>query len=218
MKRPRISINFAISIDGKITSVAGLRSGWTSKADAARLHQLRENADALMVGRGTLVADSMTMQAPQNPLRCIVSRSGSFDPEHPIFSTLGGQIHLLGTDKPPTAIAGTTQHHQSLTDFLASLVDLKVAQLHCEGGGSLVKALADLDFLDEIHLTWAGFNLFGGREAPGIAGSPSSFLPTTRQFELSHFEPRPDSGECFLSYFRQRDPQCSPSMLSAVST
>ncbi|GAA5480902.1 RibD family protein [Haloferula sargassicola] len=203
MPRPHISLNFALSADGRITSVAGIASGWTSQADKDRFLHLRESADALLVGRGTLEADRMTMTAPQNPLRCVVSGKGRFDPAHPLFHTEGGPIHLLGIYHPPTSIGGTTPHHSSLPDFLATLHrDHGVEKLHCEGGATLVRELAELDAIDEIHLTWAAHTLFGGREAPGITGPPGDFLPASRQFELTHFEPRPDLGECFLSYRR----------------
>ena len=78
MPHPSISINFAVSADGKISSVAKRPSGWTSEEDHARLLRLREGADALLVGRGTLEADRMTMRAPGDPLRCVASRSGRF--------------------------------------------------------------------------------------------------------------------------------------------
>ena len=110
MTRPRISINFAISADGKISSAAKQPSGWTSAADKARFKKLREGADALMVGRGTLEADRMTMTAPGDPWRCVVSRSGKFDPGHPLFHTRGGPIHLLATAGEAPAIPGTTGH------------------------------------------------------------------------------------------------------------
>lgn len=204
--RPRVSINFAISADGKISSVTGKASGWTSEADFVRLKALREGADALMVGRGTLESDRMTLRAPGDPLRCVVSRKGRFDRGHPLFAAAGGPIHLLGTAAAPDAIPGTIAHHESLADFLATLRESHgVGRLHCEGGGQLVGELARLDAIDDIHLTWAGHRLFGGREAPGIGGPPGEFLPASRSFELTHFDPREDLGECFLSYRRVRD-------------
>ena len=203
MSRPRISINLALSADGKISSVSGRASGWTSKDDFARLKELRLSADALLVGRGTLEADRMTMKAPRNPLRCVVSRQGHFDPTHPLFSSEGGPIHLLGTEHPPTAIPATTAHHGSLPGFIQTLsCDHGVRHIHCEGGGQLIHELASLDLLDEIHLTWAGHRLFGGQSAPGPTGLPGDFLPASRHFKLMHFEPREDLGECFLSYRR----------------
>lgn len=205
MSRPTLSINFALSADGKISSAQKRPSGWTSKEDHARLLELRKNADALMVGRGTLEKDRMTMKAPHHPLRCVVSRGGDFDPEHPLFHTPGGPIHLLATAGKCREIAGAILHHGSLEHFLTELADLGVRHVHCEGGGELVFALLEHDLVDEIHLTWAGHKLFGGREAPTISGVPGEFLPASRQFELTEFDPRPEIGECFLSYRRVRE-------------
>ena len=203
MTRPRISINFAISADGKISSVAKQPSGWTSPEDHARLLKLREGADALMVGRGTLEADRMTMKAPGNPLRCVVSRSGKYDPAHPLFHTPGGAIHLLATEGAAPAIPGTIAHTGTLACFLETLAAIGVQCIHCEGGGELAGELAALDAIDEIHLTWAGHTLFGGREAPTLSGIPGEFLPASRGYELVEFDPRPETGECFLSYRRK---------------
>ncbi|BCX46610.1 pyrimidine reductase [Haloferula helveola] len=204
MNRPHISINFAISADGKISSAEHCPSGWTSRADFERLKTLRESADALMVGRGTLESDRMTMNAPQKPLRCVVSSKGRFDPGHPLFASDGGPIHLLGTDHAPDEIPGTHGHHGSLAAFVETLAqEFNVKRLHCEGGGQLVRELATLDLIDEIHLTWAGHTLFGGVDAPGITGSPGDFLEASRHFELTEFTPLGNTGECFLSYRRK---------------
>ena len=204
MTRPHISINLAISADGKISSVMGIPSGWTSKDDFERLKELRLAADALLIGRGTLEADQMTMKSPQNPFRCVVSRAGRFDASHPLFSSQGGPIHLLGTENPPNPISGTTAHQGSLADFVQTLHrDHDVHRIHCEGGGKLIHELAALNLIDEIHLTWAGHRLFGGQHAPAATGLPGDFLPATRHFELVHFEPREDLAECYLSYQRK---------------
>jgi riboflavin biosynthesis pyrimidine reductase len=90
-----------------------------------------------------------------------------------------------------------------LDGFLETLaMDCGVKHLHCEGGGSLVRALAELDAIDEFHLTLAGHTLFGGFSAPTATGVPGDFLPCSRGFELVRCEPRLDLGECFLSYRR----------------
>ena len=203
MTRPNLSLNLAISADGKISSVAKRPSGWTSQEDHSRLLALRKGADALLVGRGTLEADRMTMKSPGDPLRCVVSRGGGFDPEHPLFHTPGGAVHLLVTEGVAPEISGATVHRGTLAGFLETLAGLGVERIHCEGGGELVRELAELDAIDEIHLTWAGHTLFGGREAPTLSGVPGSYLPRSRAFELTEFDPRPESGECFLSYRRK---------------
>ncbi|MCW1922788.1 RibD family protein [Luteolibacter arcticus] len=205
MDRPLVSINFALSADGKISSVQKRPSGWTSNDDNARLLELRKEADALLVGRGTLESDRMTMKALQNPLRCVVSRSGEFDPQHPLFHTPGGAVHLLATEGTCREIPGAILHRGSLAEFLTELSALGVGRVHCEGGGELVRELLELDAVDEIHLTWAGHKLFGGREAPTLSGVPGDFLPASREYELTEFDPRPETGECFLSYRRKRE-------------
>jgi len=202
--RPLLSINFAVSADGKISSVAKRPSGWTSQEDHTRLLELRKGADALLVGRGTLEADRMTMKAPGDPWRCVVSRGGDFDPAHPLFHTPGGPIHLLVTDGKAPEIPGTTIHTGTLADFLDKLASAGIGKIHCEGGGDLVRSLEELDAIDEIHLTWAGQTLFGGRDAPTLTGVPGDFLPESREYELTEFDPRPESGECFLSYRRKK--------------
>jgi riboflavin biosynthesis pyrimidine reductase len=145
----------------------------------------------------------MTMKAPGDPWRCVVSRGGGFDPAHPLFHTPGGPVHLLVTEGGAPDIPGATVHTASLAAFLETLAVEGIRRVHCEGGGQLVFALAELDAIDEIHLTWAGHTLFGGREAPTLSGVPGGFLPATREYELTAFEPRPESGECFLSYRRR---------------
>lgn len=208
MEKPWISVNFAISADGKISPAEKLPSGWTSEADHQRLLELRAGADALLAGKGTLEADRMTMTVPgtgKQPLRCIVSRSGSLDPEHPIFRTAGGQIHLCVTGDREVNLPGVVLHHQPLAGFLSTLsTGLGVKRLHCEGGGELVRELMELDAIDEFHLTVAGHTLFGGANAPTVTGIPSGFPERSLGFEITRFEPVAGTGECFLSYRRRR--------------
>lgn len=209
MPRPWISTNLAISADGKISDVGNRPSGWTSPADHERLVSLRRNADALMVGRGTLEKDRMSLRvagSPKQPLRCIVSRTGGISPDQPVFHADGGAVHLLVTEataSPP--LPGVTVHRGNLASFLETLAaDHGVKRLHCEGGGQLVRALAELDVIDEFHLTIAGHMVFGGAAAPTATGVPGTFLPAGRSFSLECFEPDPSTGECFLTYLRKR--------------
>lgn len=222
MLRPWISTNLAISADGKISSVDRRPSGWTSRHDHARLLQLREKADALLIGRGTLEADRMTLAMPGKPvqpLRCIVSKFGKIPQDHPIFQKPGGEIHLLVTDPAaPLPAIQATIHRQSLTDFLENLVSNHgVKHLHCEGGGELIRALAELDAIDEFHLTLAGHTLFGGLHAPTATGAPADFLPQSRDFHITCFDPQTDSGECFLTY-KRAGTQCAGVSLSCAAS
>jgi len=216
MTRPTVLINFAITADGKISTVNRDPAQFTSAQDLQRLLEIRKRADALLVGRGTLEADNMSMVIPpelkpsHQPLRCIASCMGDFDLGHRVFHTSGGAIHLLATTTPgnydpaPYQAIGAAVHRCSLAEFLELLVeDHQVETLLCEGGGTLVRSLVELDALDEVHLTWAGHTILGGAEAPTITGPLGDHLPASLEFELTHFEPL-DNGECFLSYRRKK--------------
>lgn len=209
MPRPWISTNLAISADGKITSTKRHASNWTSHADHQRLLSLRSAADALMVGRGTLVADRMSMLVPDKlvqPLRCVVSSgAGNIPQDHPMLQSPGGAIHWLVTGVPGSPLPdGVTIHRSSLMLFLDLMASNHgVRHLHCEGGGQLIRELASMDAIDEFHATLVAHAVFGGVNAPTATGMVGDFLPHSADFQLCCFEPRADVGECFVSYRRK---------------
>ncbi|RLF43417.1 MAG: 5-amino-6-(5-phosphoribosylamino)uracil reductase, partial [Thermoplasmata archaeon] len=57
MKRPYVIINCASSIDGKIALVGKKPLKISSEEDMARVHKLRNECDAILVGIGTILAD-----------------------------------------------------------------------------------------------------------------------------------------------------------------
>ena len=202
----RIILNFALSADGKIGTKSGGPSKFTSQKDLERLWKIRSSADAIIVGRGTLESDSMSMTLPDRPLssqpkRIVVSKRGKFDYNHPLFHTSGGEIHLISTDGLISDSPNEVMTHQmSLFNFIDYAQDkLNISTLLCEGGGKLAKALADLGIIDEINLTLAGHTYIGGKNAPTLLGQISDHLPNSQHFNLTHFEPLENS-ECFLTY------------------
>jgi 2,5-diamino-6-(ribosylamino)-4(3H)-pyrimidinone 5'-phosphate reductase len=210
--RPHISLNLALSADGKISDPISRPSGWTSHLDHSRLLQLRHGADGLLVGRRTWLADQMTMRVPDSsrqPLRCIVTSNGDLDPLHPLFHTPGGDIHVLCTESLPSLPhpENIQFHSGSLDSFLTTLHEAHhVRTLHCEGGGFLVRELLRIHAVDTIYLTVAGHILFGGQNAPTLSGIPNAeFLSPANRFTLEAFEPHTSTAECFLTY--RRNPQ-----------
>ena len=214
--RPRVSINMAISLDGKISTHAYTPARFTSSEDSQRLLELRAPADALLVGRGTLESDTMRMTVPEEvlqqfpersrkagPLRCVVSHSGVWDSDHPVFSLSEPAVLLYHTGDSVQQVEGVEQIHvEGVLDLLEDLYRRGVKHLHCEGGGQLLKELFDEDLIDEINLTWAAGKLFGGKDAPSLTGEPGMFLRVSRHFKLLSIEPVGETGEVFLLYAR----------------
>ena len=200
--RPHVSINMAISADGKIATANRSASSFGSRADHDHLLHLRESADAILTGAGTLNAQpNVTLRlAPQSkskpPLRVIASGSGSVNLQHKIFRSSGAPILLLTTEAARRSrlkkleslsqaikICGLTE-----IDFPKALQWLAkqwgVKRLLCEGGGRLNEALFRAELVDEVNLTVCPLVL-GGRDAPTIAdGCGTDRLNDAAQFTL----------------------------------
>lgn len=200
--RPHVSINMAITADGKIASANRAVTAFGSRADHAHLLHLRESADAILTGAGTLNAqpDVTLRLAPQSkctpPLRVIASGRGSVNLQHKIFCTSGAPILVLTTKcaKPgrlkkldalaqAVKICGTNEIDFPMAlDWLGKQWGVK--RLLCEGGGQLNEALFRAGLVDEVNLTVCPLVL-GGRDAPTIAdGCGVDRLDDAAQFTL----------------------------------
>jgi 2,5-diamino-6-(ribosylamino)-4(3H)-pyrimidinone 5'-phosphate reductase len=226
MQRPRIIVNFAITIDGKVSPAKATPSLFTSSYDKRRLLEIRSLGDALMVGRNTVQIDNMSMGLPDEdlrlarvnrgqseyPLRVVVSNSGNLSGDLNIFNHHFSPIVIYSTTRMPTSIQAALQcrtvlhladhDYLSLPDVLDDLYETyRVRTLVCEGGPLLAKGLAEIDAIDELFVTVAPI-LFGGAGASGILGMPGTFLPSSRIYQLASMKVEAD--ECYLHYLANR--------------
>ena len=175
--RPFVVLSAAMSLDGKIATCKG-DTLLSNSEDWKRVHHLRANSDAIMVGSGTIRADDSKLTVNENLI-------GSPIKKHPIRVVVSsdGKIPLnsrIITHRPdiPTIIATTSQCSLNqkknlkesgchviecgkgpLTDLsqLLSLLktDFNVEKLMVEGGSRINGELLHHRFLDEIHLALA---------------------------------------------------------------
>src|ERR1700736_5086273 len=61
MSRPKVILNFAMSVDGKVSTKRYQPSDFSSRDDKRRLLEIRSLGDALLVGRNTGAIDNMSM-------------------------------------------------------------------------------------------------------------------------------------------------------------
>lgn len=236
--RPKVSVNFAITADGKVSTRKKTPSGFTSENDKRRFREIRAEADAVMVGAGTLKADTMSMgvsnpalqrerkkrgQSAQ-PLRVIVSASGRLDPKAKIFTTPGAPIVIFSTHAMPERVRSWLAAKADVWLFEKTVdlgemmhilrADYKIRTVICEGGPTLFRSLLEADLVDTLHLTWAPV-IFGGREASTLTGLPGEFLPHLVRFKLSSQEVL--GSECFLTYRIKRQAK-TPAPQAASAT
>ena len=222
MKRPFVTVNFAITWDGRVSTRKLTPADFSSKRDKRRLTEIRATADAILVGASTVAADKMTMgvseealrtarekrKQPPHPLRVIVSNSGRISPTLRVFTTGFSPIVLFSTTRMTArtraalaAKADLWLHENRAVHLPAMLATLRadygVRRVVCEGGPRLLHALLVEKLVDEIHLTLCP-RLFGGLAAPTLTGLAGDFLPKSMRCTLR--EMQTIDGECFLRY------------------
>ena len=216
--RPHVSINMAMTADGKIASANRRASSFGSRADHARLMALRDRADAILTGAGTLNAQPEINLAvgPRSssspPLRIIASGSGRVNPRHKVFRTKGAPVLVLTADrisltrlkKLKSAAHTVKVCGVNEINFADALEWLRgkwgVKRLLCEGGGHLNDSLFRAGLVDEVNLTVCPL-LLGGRDAPTISdGLGFDELANATHFTLKTREQVGD--ELFLTYWK----------------
>ncbi len=87
--RPSIWVNLAASVDGRIAFRDGARARLSGPHDLARVHRLRADSDAIVIGAGTVRADDPSLQVRwesigptvgRPPTRVIVAGTGELSP------------------------------------------------------------------------------------------------------------------------------------------
>src|SRR5687768_10687582 len=64
--RPRVLLNCACSLDGKIAAPDGQAMPLSDEADWRRVHLLRASSDAILVGVGTIVKDDPSLKVKED--------------------------------------------------------------------------------------------------------------------------------------------------------
>lgn len=195
--RPHVVANFVASVDGKAT-LAGRSRGLSSPADRALFHRLRTQADAVLVGTGTLrverygaiIRDEALREArvaeglAPDPLAVTITRGHALPLDIPLFQDPASRIAVYagaGTAEPdcPAQVLLTCLPAPELSPA-AVLRHLRaehgVRSVLCEGGPTLLNALIADDVLDELLLCLSP-QLAGGEHALTIASGPQLAEP-----------------------------------------
>jgi riboflavin biosynthesis pyrimidine reductase len=176
--RPSVVAALVSSLDGQVTE-GGRVAELTGPADQRLLQNLRIVHDAVLVGATTIRVEGYgSLLGPpsreqrvreghtEQPLLCIVSGRAVFTTEIPAFQASDlPKLILTSTQAQPQGLPAGTEMLRARTDDageldLASLLaELKtsygVARVLCEGGPTLIGALARRGLLDELFLTFS---------------------------------------------------------------
>jgi diaminohydroxyphosphoribosylaminopyrimidine deaminase/5-amino-6-(5-phosphoribosylamino)uracil reductase len=204
-KRPHVILKLAVSSDDKIGTAGRKSVAITGEAARARVHLLRAQCDAILVGIGTVQADDplLTCRLPgmeaRSPVRVVLDRSlrisGTSRLVHSARETplwvmtsnvseapaamklgaAGAQVIRVGTTTTPPGL--------DLEAVLHALAGRGITRLLVEGGARVASSFVAANLVDEVWLL-RGPDPVGADGVAALDALPLSALTGSPTFKL----------------------------------
>jgi 2,5-diamino-6-(ribosylamino)-4(3H)-pyrimidinone 5'-phosphate reductase len=188
--RPRVHLNCAVSLDGRLAYAGGKRALLSGPSDLARVQGLRAELDAILVGVGTVLADDPSLRvhwellhrAPcREPLRVILDTHGRVPPTARVLD--GTQRTLLATSAECTRtypsgveVLRAGRDEVDLPALLADLGRRGVGSILVEGGAKVLASFLRAGLVDRLTVYVAPV-VIGGTTAPPMVGGAETWGP-----------------------------------------
>jgi diaminohydroxyphosphoribosylaminopyrimidine deaminase/5-amino-6-(5-phosphoribosylamino)uracil reductase len=152
--RPFVVLKMASTIDGRIAAADGSSKWITGETARKRVHQLRAESDAIVVGAGTVRADdpSLTVRDADGP---------------------SPRRIVLGTIDASAKVHPCTQWTGTLPDLLDTLGKEGVVQLLVEGGARVAASFHRERLINQYIMHIAPV-IAGGDNAAGVFAGPAA--------------------------------------------
>jgi len=203
---PRVVLKLAMSLDGRIARPPGESRWVSSEASRELVHSMRSEADCVMVGIGTVLADDplLTDRRPdggaRQPSRLVLD--GAL--RTPVDSAL-----VAGATEVPTVVAcgGSAPRSKEdalaargvevwrvaegdggldLTEVLARTAAAGSIDVLSEGGARVARSLLEADLVDRVAFFFAP-ERFGPQGVPAFADLPDAWWERGRRLEGIRF-------------------------------
>ncbi len=187
--RPYVTVNFAMSADGKLSTRERRQVKISGPEDFLRVDRLKAQNDAIMVGIGTVLADdpSLTVKSEdlrvwrrnlgmdENPVRVVVD-SKARTPLNASVLHKGPGRRVIGCSRladpeatgrlhPFAEILIRGDKKVDLPGLLGELSRMGIKTLMVEGGGTLLWSMFEHRLVDEVF-QFVGNIIVGGEESP----------------------------------------------------
>lgn len=184
--RPFVHLKLACSLDGRIATRTGDSRWITGEESRARVHRLRHEYDAILIGSGTAIADNPLLtdrsgRARRLPLKRIV-----LDPTLRLSSD--SQLSMTARDAPVLVFTSESAdasrlkaleqrgvevirdgNGRKLESMLAKLWERSIQSVLIEGGANVAGAFLDAGLVDKASFFIAPL-IIGGCDAPSAIG------------------------------------------------
>ena len=160
--RPHVTVKWAQSLDGRAAADDGTSQWITGPEARADVHRRRAQADAIVVGTGTLLADDPALTARDT--------DGSLLPHQPRPVVLGVRAVPQEARIRRHPLPFIQDEGDDLPDLLSRLGELGLHRVFVEGGPTVASAFLRAGLVDELLVYVAPTLLGGARTAIGDIG------------------------------------------------
>ncbi|RLF59295.1 MAG: 2,5-diamino-6-(ribosylamino)-4(3H)-pyrimidinone 5'-phosphate reductase [Thermoplasmata archaeon] len=175
--RPYVILNSAMSLDGKIATKTG-DSAFSSQEDWVRVHKLRKEVDAVMVGINTVIKDNPRLTVrlvacEKQPTRIVVDSKGRIPLTARILEREAPTIIAVSERAPKRRLALLSKKAEiivcggskvDLNCLLNKLFERGIRKILLEGGGTLNWGMLKEKLVDKVIVAISPV-IVGGRNA-----------------------------------------------------
>ena len=181
--RAYLTLKLALSLDGRMGAPDGTSRWITGPDSRRRVHARRLEADAVMVGAGTVLADDPALEvrevpAYRQPARVVVDSSGGTPPDRRVFVP-GAEVIIATTERSghdtqtawkeagaDVIVLPERDRGVDVGALLEKLGARNFLEVYCEGGATLATTLLRDDLVERVEMNVGP--LFLGRGGPDI--------------------------------------------------
>lgn len=181
-KTPYVVLKSAVSLDGKIATKTGESKWITGETSRLKVHELRNELRAIMVGVNTVIKDNPSLTCNikygRNPIRIIVDSNLRIPLDSKILKTSHNYKTIIATTEnadlkkrslieehgAEVLIIKSLDNKVDLSNLMIKLGELKIDSILLEGGGELNYSAFKAEIIDKVMLFIAP-KILGGRDS-----------------------------------------------------
>lgn len=181
-KKPYVVLKSAISLDGKIATKTGESKWITGEISRLKVHELRNELSAIMIGINTVLQDDPSLTCNinngRNPIRIIVDSNLRIPLDSKILKNSHNYKTIIATTKDAdlkkkklieelgaeVLIIKSLNNKVDLNDLMIKLGELKIDGILLEGGGELSFSALKAEIVDKVMIFIAP-KIIGGRNS-----------------------------------------------------
>jgi 2,5-diamino-6-(ribosylamino)-4(3H)-pyrimidinone 5'-phosphate reductase len=177
---PQVIINCAMSADGKIALPSRKQTKISNEEDMKRVHELRNECDAILVGIGTILSDNPKLTVkesyvpnPKQPLRIVLDSKGRIPRNAEVLSS-DSPTMVIVSEKCKYEIEGAEtiicgKERVDLRSLMDILDTRGIKTLLVEGGETVIWSFLNGRIAHEFYI-FIGSKVIGGKKSPTPAG------------------------------------------------